>query len=367
MPLPSASVVVRIPDRAYPCCIVASAAHPGSQEPAPFSVYGYGFTLSGNCGFAITGLAEDFGFFAGSGEAKPDCLGGTEIELVEAAPDYDNLPACDAAVYTPRNVVYRHQGRRIIDFSGRGLGTYDSAARRFRMVSEDPHLVYEAAYLFLLSQIGQALDARRLHRLHALAMSHRGRSVLVVLPMGGGKSTLAAALLKHTGMSILSDDSPFIDCAGNAFAFPLRLGMLKGDEQAVPEQHRRLVQRMEFGPKYLANYSWFADRVTAQAAPGLILLGRRTLAARGRVEPASYRAVMRAMIPNMVVGLGLFQGLEYLLERSTRELLGKAGIGWSRLRNAHALARRSKRFLFHMGRDAETNAELVMRIADEVL
>ena len=329
-------------------------------------MYGYGFTLTGNCEFALAGLAEDFGFFAAA-EAEPGSRTAVELELIEAAPNYDNLPDCDAAVYTPRNVVYLHQGRRIIDFSGRGLGAYDSEAGRFRIVSKDPNLVYEAGYLFLLSQIGQALDARRLHRLHALAMSHRGRSVLVLLPMGGGKSTLASALLNHTGMSMLSDDSPFIDRAGNAFAFPLRLGMLKGDEQAVPEQHRRLVQRMEFGPKYLANYSWFADRVAAQAAPGLVLLGRRTLAVRGRMEPASYGEVMRAMIPNMVVGLGLFQGLEYLLDRSTSELLGKAGIGWSRLRNAHALARGSNRFVFHMGRDAGANAELVLRLADEVL
>ena len=336
-------------------------------EPALFSVYGYRFTLTGDCDFALRGLAEDFAFFAGRDRTAPNQLARVEIELVEAAPDYTALPVCDAAVYTPRNVVYGHAGRRIIDFGGRGLGTFNAQTRRFRIVSRDAHLVYEAAYLFLLSQIGEALDARRLHRLHALAMSHRGRSVLVLLPMGGGKSTLAASLLKHSSLSILSDDSPFIDRAGTAFAFPLRLGMVRDDEQQVPEDHRRLVRRMEFGPKYLVNYSYFADRVEEQAAPGLILLGRRTLAPRGRVEPASYGEAVRAMVPNMVVGLGLFQGVEYVLGRSTRELIGKAGIGWSRLRNAHALVRRSNRFLFHMGRDAEANAELVMKLADEVL
>ncbi len=329
-----------------------------------FSVYGYDFALSGNCDFALEGLAEDFGFFAGQGAAGAQTP--VEIELVQGVPDYQSLPVCDASVYTPRNVVYRHEGRRIIDFSGRGLGIYDARAGRFRMVSEDPNLVYEAAYLFLLSQIGQALDRRQLHRLHALAMSYQGRAILVLLPMGGGKSTLGGALLKDSEMSILSDDSPFIDRAGNALAFPLRIGILKGREHEVPEEHRRLVQRMEFGPKYLVNYSYFANRVVDRARPGLILLGRRTLAPQGRMEPASYKTAMQAMVPNLIVGLGLFQGLEYLLERSSREIAGKAGLGISRLRNAHRLVRSSSNYLFHMGRDSESNARLVKDLADKV-
>lgn len=49
-----------------------------------------------------------------------------------------------------------------------------------------------------------------------------------------------------------------------------------------------------------------------RAAPGLLLLGRRTLAGEGRVERASRRAAMSGMVPNMIVGLGLFQGIENL-------------------------------------------------------
>jgi hypothetical protein len=338
-----------------------------AKDPSTFSVYGYSFVLTGNCDFALEGLTEDFGFFADKTQTAGNQPGPVEIELVEGAPEYDCLPVCDAAVYTPRNVVYRHQGRRIIDFSGRALGIYDAKESRFRIVSQDPHLVYEAAYLFLLSQIGQALDSRGLHRLHALAMSHQGRAILVLLPMGGGKSSLGASLLRQSAMSILSDDSPVIDRAGNALAFPLRLGMLKGNEHEIPEEHRRVVQRMEFGPKYLMNYSYFAGRVADRAKPGLLLLGRRTLAREGRVERASYAAAMRSMVPNLIVGLGLFQGLEYLLERSSLEIAGKAGLGWSRLRNAHTLVRTSTTFLFHMGRDPDANARIVMDLAGQVL
>jgi hypothetical protein len=327
-----------------------------------FNVYGYEFRLRGDAAFALEGLAEDFAFFS----APQHSARAVDVELLEREPDYNALPVCDASVYTPRNVVYRIGGVRVLDFGGRGLGHYDPAARRFRVESADPHLVYEAAYLFLLSQIGQDADARGLHRLHALAMSRHGRSILVLLPMGGGKSTLGAALLKQPGNQILSDDSPFIDRAGRSLAFPLRLGLLKGREHEVPEEHRRLINRMEFGPKYLVNFSYFASRVEASAEPGLVLLGRRTLAREGRLDPAPYLTALRAMVPNLIVGLGLFQGLEYLLERSASELAGNAGLGFSRLRNAHRLVRRSHNYVFHMGRDLDANARLVTELADRL-
>jgi hypothetical protein len=331
-------------------------AGPGEE----FDVYGYRFRLGGDCRFAVEGLAEDFAFFRADGQRTAAAV---ELDLREAEPDYDALPEQDADVYTPRNVVYRRGADRYLDFGGRGVGRYSAGQGRFRMESADPHLVYEAGYLFLLSQIGQFLDRCGRHRLHALAMSYAGRSVLVLLPMGGGKSTLGAALLKHPELRILSDDSPIIGRDGRAHAFPLRLGLLKGREHEVPEEHRRLIQRMEFGPKYLVNFSYFADRVDADAAPGLVLLGRRTLAREGRIEKAGAVTALRAMVPNMIVGLGLFQGLEYLLERSSAELAGKFGLGWSRLANAVELVRRSENFVFHMGRDVEANAAMVVELA----
>lgn len=329
-----------------------------AQTDGHFNVYGYGFQVTGDCPFAVDGIRQDFAFFA----SEP-CSHPTRLDLCQREPDYDALPVSDAQIYTPRNVVYRDGDNRILDFGGRGLGRYDAKSRSFRVESANENLVYEAAYLFLLSQIGQALDARGLHRLHALAMSYRGRSILVLLPMGGGKSTLGAALLKHQQLQILSDDSPFIDRDGRALAFPLHLGLLHGTGQEVPQEHLRLIDRIGFGQKYLVNYSFFADRVSPSAEPGLVILGRRTLARRGHFSPASYRQTLAAMVPNLIVGLGLFQGLEYLLERSSREIAGKAGLALSRLRNAHALARKSHNYVFHMGRDPEANAQMLIQLA----
>jgi hypothetical protein len=324
-----------------------------------YSVYGYDFVLQGNSAAAQEGLAEDFTFFRGeSAGVEP-----VTLVLNQDTPNYADLPECDASVYTPRNVVYRDGDRRILDFGGRGLGIYEAKKRRFTMTSEASDLVYEAGYLFLLSQIGQAADERGMSRVHAMAMSYRGKALLAMLPMGGGKSTLAAALLKHQELRILSDDSPFLDRRGRVHAFPLRLGLLKGREHEIPTEQVRVIDRMEFGPKYLVNYSYFAARVDATAEPGMLLIGRRTLSTRGRLEKVSYGTAMSSMVPHSIIGLGLFQGLEYLLERSTGELIGKLGVALSRARNAHQLVRRSHNYVLHMGRDVEQNAALILEAA----
>ena len=57
----------------------------------------------------------------------------------------------------------------------------------------------------------------------------------------------------------------------------------------------------------------------------------------------------------MVVGLGVYQGLEFLLERGAVELVGKTGMVASRMRNALALVRRAECRRFVMGRDPELN------------
>jgi len=44
------------------------------------------------------------------------------------------------------------------------VGIHDRSNGNFRLYSKDPDMLYEAAYLFLLSQCGAAFDARHLHR-----------------------------------------------------------------------------------------------------------------------------------------------------------------------------------------------------------
>ncbi|MCP5110845.1 MAG: hypothetical protein GY953_08430, partial [bacterium] len=93
-----------------------------------FDVYGYRFTIDSTSEWAADGIGHDFAFFR-----SPQKGDAHRIEMVEADPDYESLPVCDASVYTPRNVVYRAGGKSYLDYSGRGLGVHDPAAGSFRI------------------------------------------------------------------------------------------------------------------------------------------------------------------------------------------------------------------------------------------
>jgi hypothetical protein len=317
-----------------------------------FNVYGYRFSVQGD-EKAVEGLAQDFAFFTA------DSADGPTIELFQADPPLTNLPAGDALVYTPRNVAYREGHARYIDYHGRGLGILDEISGNFKLYSRDEDLLYEAAYLFLLSRIGEDLDRRGMHRVHALGVEVNGRAILVLLPMGGGKSTLGLHLLRFPEVRLLSDDSPWIDRDGRVLAFPLRLGLLPGSQDSIPAEYRRKIQRMEFGPKHLVNYSYFADRVSASAEPGIVFIGSRTMQPESRIEQAGTLAGLRPMLANCIVGVGLFQGLEFLLGSGILGLSKKLGVGISRCGNSWRLLRSSQVCRIHLGRNSEQNARAI--------
>ena len=62
----------------------------------------------------------------------------------------------------------------------------------------------------------------------------------------------------------------------------------------------------------------------------------------------------------MVVGLGVYQGMEFLLERGLTELLGKGGVVISRFYNSVQLLARAPAYRFVMGRNIEKNRQTLL-------
>ena len=328
------------------------------ETPLSLDIYGYRVEISSQHPEALAGLTADFAFFLTREAAKSSSC-AYSIVLLDDDPPYNGLPPLQAVVYTPRNVVYRDQGISYLDYSGRALAIHDTRARSFRVHTRDGSLAYEIAYLFLLSQCGESFDALGLHRVHALGVSVNGCAGLVLLPMGGGKSTLGAALLQLSDIDLLSDDSPLIDHRGKVHAFPLRIGLLPGSHQGIPKEQLRRIERMEFGPKFLVNYQFFAHRIRPCAKAGVLFLGSRSLAAGCTVKPASFRAALWAMMANCVVGLGLFQGMEFVFQRGPLEIAAKAWVARRRLVAAIRLIRGCSVYHLCLGRDSAENARVV--------
>jgi hypothetical protein len=303
-------------------------------------------------------LADDFSVFVapidGASLDPPD----VDIVLHRAAPNFDNLPPLTASVHTPRNVCYTHGDITYIDYGGKALAVYDRRRQRIEVWCARPHLLHEIAYLTLLSRLGEALERRGLHRVHALAVGAEGRSAVVLLPSTGGKTTLALHFLRSGVLRLVSEDSPLVDRRGHVYPFPLRIGVLADDPPDVPPEFVTYVERMEFAPKYLVSLRAFPSSIDMRTTtPTLLLIGRRTLGRVCRITPASRRAGFRALVRDMIVGVGLYQGVEFLLRTSIRDLATKTPIVAGRIRAALALLARVRVFEVELGRDLDTNAE----------
>jgi hypothetical protein len=323
-----------------------------------FEFYGCGVEVSSPEASLVDEVRRDFLYFR-----RPGAECQLRVEMLLEPPPYGELPSVPAAFLTPRNVCFRQGQTMYVDYFGRALAVFERVAGRCVVYSTDYDLIHEVVYLFILSTVGQALDRAGLHRVHALGVSYRDRATLLLLPSGGGKSTMALELLREPGFQLLGEDTPLVDRRGRILPFPLRLGVCAGSTTGVPEQYLRTKRRMEFDPKTLIDIGYFQDRLAASGRPvepGLILVGQRNLGQETDIVPLSRAGALKALVKYMVVGLGVYQGLEFLLERGIGDLAGKGGTVASRLYNATRLVSRAPAYRFVLGRNIRQNTERLL-------
>jgi hypothetical protein len=295
----------------------------------------------------------------------PSAIGEVRVEIHPEDPPYSELPSLPASIFTPRNVCFQNDKVSYIDYFGQGLAIFDRNERRCVIYSTDHDMAHEIAYLFILSTVGEYLDGRGIHRLHALGVSYQQRGILLLLPSGGGKSTMALELMRQPGFLLLGEDTPLIDRRGRIHPFPLRIGVRAERDTGVPPQYLRTVNRMEFDPKTLIDIDYFKDRLGESVPPGLILVGERNLGDVSAIVPLPRRRAFKAMVKYMVVGLGIYHGMEFLLERGLWEVLGQSGVAASRLYNGVSLLARARAYRFILGRDTEKNCRTLIEFIQQ--
>lgn len=321
-----------------------------------FNFYGFLIEVQSNDSLIVDHLRRDFAFFARETTAPATLI----LEAVFAPPDFESMPDCEASYISPRNIVYKYDGKSYYDYFGKALLVEE--ASRTVATSSDTDLLREVFYLYILSKVGLYLDGKGLHRLHAAALSYRGRAVLLLCPSGGGKSTTTFNLLSRDGYGMLSEDSPLVGAGGDIHPFCLCLGCKGEPPEDIPRQYLRTVSRMEFDPKTLIDLEYFQSRLeTEPMAPGPILIGVRHSGKTSEIVPVSRGFLLRILFRDLVVGMGIFQGVEFLFRNKLSGLARHALVMASRLRGALALTRRGTPYLFRMGRDIEKNTETVHR------
>ena len=204
--------------------------------------------------------------------------------------------------------------------------------------------------------MGEHLDGCGLLRLHALGLVGREGAVAVLLPSGGGKSTLALRALRADGVRLLSEDSPLVDRDGRLHPFPLRVGINETDAADLPEENLRTLQRMEFHPKVVLEVAAFRDRIEQEPQPlRHLVIGRRSLGTEARLEPIPRRSAVGPLLREAVVGVGIYQGMEFILQRGARDVLGKAGPAATRSACCAAALSRARVWELTLGRDTASN------------
>jgi hypothetical protein len=345
--------------------VEAQLPQPAAQSRS-FSFHGVGVRVESDDPRVLDLTRHAFAWFE-SEVAEP------ELRITHRAtpPDYDALPELTSSVATPRNICFAGAGVNYIDYFGRALNVYDPRAETAHVTCEDPDLAREIVFLTVLSRVAARLAKRGLHRIHALGLERGGHGALVLLPSGGGKSTLALAILRRpeNGLRLIAEDSPLLDRDGSILPFPLRIGVhphrLPAD---IDPRFTRREERMEFDAKTSIDVTLFADRLVDEpVAPGLILLGRRTTARDARIVPVARRRVGRHILMNSVVGIGLYQGLEFILQKGLGDVFAHAVTALSRSRNNFHLVRKSKVYEFEIGRDLERNYEVLVSFLAERL
>jgi len=325
-----------------------------------FSFHGVGVQVQGSEEEVRRAIEHDFSFFLAPSGTTAFCL-----TLHPEKPDYDSLPKMTASAATPRNICFKGKNETYIDYFGRALNVYNQHKETCNIYTDDPDLAHEISYLTILSRVAEKLDRKGIHRIHALGLEYQQRAILVLLPCGGGKSTLAMSFLQAPDRKIklISEDSPLVKRDGSLLPFPLRVGVLPQSLPAgIDESYTRWDRRMEFRPKVSIDIRYFADKIyREEARPSLILLGIRSTENDARISPVGRLAVIKHSLMHSVIGIGLYQGMEFIMQKKASALVAHGGIVFSRMYNNLRLVLGSRIYSFVMGRDISRNYEVLSR------
>ena len=326
-----------------------------------FDFYGLNLELRSEDHDVVESIERDFSYF----KAAPG-TSQVSIDVFAEKPDFAPLPDLKASIYTLDYICYHTKEEVFTDYHGKALRVFNTKRKSYRIFSDNSDLRHEISYLTVLGAVGQFLDSKHIHRVHALGISRNGKAILILLPEKGGKTTLALRFLKSEDVKLLSEDSPLLTSHGEILPFPLRLGILPGGEGDIPRKYLHPVNFMRVGTKLLVDVDYYADKISPPCQPGIVLLGERSLGCEAKIEPAGRMGASKGFIKNAVIGLGLHQGMEYLLGRNLWETLGKGGLALSRLNNSLKVLRRSQVFRYCIGHDIERNNQVLFDFLQKV-
>lgn len=198
------------------------------------------------------------------------------------------------------------EGRLIAEFHGIGVLVINGAQNRADGYLIDPDRLSSnlIEYLFHLALI-ELLRRRGLYTIHATALEHNGRAVLIPGNSGRGKTTSFIALLR-SGYRYLSDDHPLLQESGTqveVLPFPIKINVTDATVQFFPELKSASEQMLHPGvPKrFFYAEDLYSTAVGERCRPALVLFPHVVDAPQSRLELLPKSRALEALLPQALL------------------------------------------------------------------
>jgi hypothetical protein len=305
---------------------------------------------------ALEELGEDFSYFR-----SKDALPPTIVITIKA---FTPIPGSGRGWFFFKNKaasVYGWGSERIADYGNnawmRSSQKSEIEPRYFQIFCSNPEDARELAYLTILSAVGETLDRKDCHRVHALGIEVNGKSGIISLPSGGGKSSMAVLFSRNPKFKLFSDETPLVS-KNQLLPFPVRMALRPevASFLNLPE-NARVFKRRRYAEKIL--YPIPTEKVAKSSRLSFIIVGGTFNRENPAIRPCSKPRVFMTLMSSMVLGLGVAQISELMLRADF--VLPLIRIAFSRLFAALRISLSSQCFVFELSRDPNANADALER------
>lgn len=299
-----------------------------------------------------------------------------EINLRKEKPDYNQFNFIKPQYYSPRNICYFESGRKVVNYHGDALVIQSADKKSAEVISSNEVLMETITESLITFQTGKYFDDKGYFRVHALAFSYKNKGVLVLLPRGGGKSTLILELIKNRKVALISEDTPLITEGRDIYSFPKDIGVYSHKvPKNIPEAHLKSIhyagsaeEELQGIEKHSIGIEYFKDSISTEPVKASIIIkGERYLGKGANIRSITYPAAWYEMFKNCIVGLGLYQGLEYAINVHPAELFGKLFLGLKRAKACTKFLFGTQKYEFQMGVEPKKNAECLIKKLNEII
>lgn len=296
---------------------------------------------------------------------KDSGTAAVEVFIEETEPPYDSFPALNSSFSTPRNIVFKGNGIKIIDYFGKGVVVEENKGRKFTIYGMNLNLLQESFYMLVMSLFGQYCDKSGIFRIHALSFSFGNTAAIVTANAGGGKSTLAFAILDSDTFKLMSDDEALVNNRGHVMPFPLGIGTPNENRVlSIPTGQVYHIDRMEYGRKYFVDAEYWDSRLEKRELKNKIyFIAQRMINGEPYIERISRFDTFVSLLRSAVIGLGLYQGIELIFNSGPSDIFKLMPVLFRRMLWAIKFPLESDSYKIYLSNDMSKNINTLKNFA----